>query len=214
MSYSQEDTYRSEGAFCPSCERFIGPADVCPYCEADSAKSPLLRVLRIAAILLGVGGLIFVYLAAVHRELPVIKVEEITPMMNFAYVRVSGEIDRDAFVARKEGKVDYVSFLVDDGTGKLRVAVYKDVASVLVERNKIPRKGSIADVAGALNVSARGVVRMRLQSADQLWLRSSKDEAVKPRSGIMNRLFGRFSLQTKGDNDTEIEKRKPEGETK
>lgn len=156
------------GHICPSCERFIGPADICPYCNTDSAKKPVLRILRYAALLLGVVGLAFLYLMVTHRDLPVIKVGEITPMMNFAYVRVAGTVERDAYVVRKKGKVDYLSFSVDDGSGQLRVVAYRDVARALAEKGLVPERGTSVDVAGSLNVSAHGRIKLFLQDIGQL----------------------------------------------
>lgn len=157
---------------CPSCERFIGPADVCPYCGTDSAKSPVLRVLRYAALLLGVAGLAFLYLMVTHRDLPVIKVGEITPMMNFAYVRLAGVVERDAYVVRKKGKVDYISFSLDDGSGQLRVAAYRDIAQALAEKGLVPERGAFVDVTGSLSVSADGRAKLYLRAVEQLKITS------------------------------------------
>ena len=155
-------------AICPSCERWIGTADVCPYCQADSAKLPMLRVLRYGALLLAVAGLGALYVAARYRELPVIRIDEITPLMNYAYVRVAGTVERNAYVARRNGQVSYLSFSVNDGTGPLRVAAYRDVAEALAGRNMVPAAGMRVDAAGSLSVQAGGNVRLILQSAEQL----------------------------------------------
>jgi len=151
---------RNRGAFCPSCERFIGPADTCPYCDADSAKRPVLRVLRYSALLLGMTGLAFLYLAVTHKELPVIRVGNITPMMNFAYVRVKGTVEKDAYIAKEKGEVQCLSFSLDDGSGQLRVAAYGNVARCLVEKDMVPKGGTLVYVAGSLNVSANGRVKL------------------------------------------------------
>ena len=155
-------------AHCPSCERFIGPADVCPYCGANSAKPPLLRLLRYAALALALIGLFFLYLMARHRNMPVVKAGEISPMMNFATVRVVGKLARKPYTAYEDGQVDYLSFLVDDGSGKVRVQAYGDVARLLVASNLLPRVGTMVDVTGSIKVSAGKAPRLRLLSSSQV----------------------------------------------
>ena len=47
---------------------------------------------RVTLGLAALGGLAALYLAVTHRDLPVVEVAEITPLMNYAYVRVRGEV--------------------------------------------------------------------------------------------------------------------------
>jgi hypothetical protein len=166
------------GAICPSCERFIGPAKTCPYCDADSAQPPVWRALRWGALLLAMAGLVFLYLMARFREVQTLKVGDVNPMMNFAVVRVAGKVARNAYVAREnsEGQpsdVSYVSFTLDDGSGQLRVTAYRDVARVLDATGRVPKKGAAVDVTGSLNVAADGKHTLRLQAADQLRIMAS-----------------------------------------
>lgn len=156
------------GDHCPSCERFIGPADSCPYCGEDSARSPALRRLRTAALLLAFLGLACLYLMATHRELPVVDIQQITPMMNFAYVRVVGRVVREPRVITRDGRVDYCSFMIDDGTGTLRVQAYRRAAERLAGENRLPREGALVDVAGSLSVAAEDAPKLRLQVVEQL----------------------------------------------
>jgi len=195
MTEETQQSQPADSAFCPSCERFIGPADTCPYCDADSARGSVHRILRLAALILGVGGLAFLYFAAISRELPVIQIGDITPMMNFAHVRVSGTVVRDAFVGRRDDAVDYISFTIDDGTGRIPVAAYKKVAEIIMARKVIPTKGADVDVSGTLSVSANGVMRLRLQSAAEMGVRQPTDTTARrgqeKQVGWLKGLFGR-----------------------
>lgn len=65
---------------CPSCERFIGPVDACPYCGADSVRSPAMRFLRRGTLALGMAGLFFLYLHARGRQPPGVRIGDITPL--------------------------------------------------------------------------------------------------------------------------------------
>jgi hypothetical protein len=153
---------------CPACERFIGPADVCPYCQAESAKSNVLRILRAGSLILGLLGLGLLFLMAANREMPVTKLDRITPLMNFAYVRIRGRVSGNAYVSRTKGVPDYLSFSVHDGSGQLRVRAYREVARELAEQDRIPRRGARVDVAGSLSVPADGRTNLRLQAAKHL----------------------------------------------
>ena len=103
----------------------------------------------LAALLLAVIGLVFLYLMSARTEVPVILVSDITPMMNFAHVRVTGTVERAAYVSRHEGEIDYLSFSVDDGSGRLRIAAYGHVAQTLAESGRVPKRGAAVARGGA-----------------------------------------------------------------
>jgi len=154
--------------FCPVCERFIGPADVCPYCGEDSARPPVWRWMKRGAWLLALIGLAWLYAAARGRNLEAVQIGRITPMMNFAYVRVTGTVVTRPYVARGDGGVEYLSFVLNDGTGRLRVAAYGDVARELAGEDRLPKRDDEVEVAGSLRITAGDRIRLRVQAADQL----------------------------------------------
>ena len=156
------------GALCPSCERFIGPADVCPYCDADSARSPLLRRLRLAALALAVLGVAFLYRMSAYRELPLTRLGTLSAAMNFAAVRVRGEAVYPPYVGESSGRVDYVSILLDDGSGRARVSASDAVARELVEGGRLPQKGEAAELTARVRTRRDGEVGLRLQAAGHL----------------------------------------------
>jgi len=126
------------------------------------------------ALLLALGGLLLLHLMAVNREIPAVKVGAISPMMNFAYVRVKGTVERNAYVARRKGAPDYLSFYLDDGSGRLHVVAYGETAQDLVRLGPVPKRGAFADVSGSLRVAANGRVKLLLQAPQQLRIRDSK----------------------------------------
>ncbi|MDD4871636.1 MAG: hypothetical protein PHR77_13850 [Kiritimatiellae bacterium] len=174
MSEDKKYKINSTDAFCPSCERFIGPVDVCPYCDCDSARNPLLRFLRYGAILLAITGLFFLYLMAVHSEVPVIKISEITPMMNFGLVRINGVVEKDAYISKKRKRIESVSFPVGDGSGQIRVVAYTPVAEMLVKENLVPARKSLIEATGNLNISANGNTKLILRDVKGLSIESEK----------------------------------------
>jgi DNA/RNA endonuclease YhcR with UshA esterase domain len=132
--------------------------------------NPLPRVFRYVALVLGTVGLGLLYLTALHREIPVVKIGEIKPMMNFATVRVAGKVSGDAQIFKEGEHVRSLRFMVDDGSGEILVQAYKAQAQALVDKYGLPRTGDRVEVAGSLSVSADDDVTMRLQVPEQLVL--------------------------------------------
>lgn len=158
----------TRGDQCPACDRFIGPALHCPYCGQEAAPAPGLRALRRTAFLLATLGLAALYLMARSRELPVVTIGDITPMMNYAYVRVEGEIAREPYTVMRNGRLDYCSFLLDDGTGTVRVQTWRDTARLMERAGALPQRGDRVSVAGSLQVTAGEGPRLRLHTPDHL----------------------------------------------
>ncbi len=141
-------------------------------------KRPLrVRVLQIASLVLALAGLVLLYLYSVHRDIPMVKVADIKPTMNFAYVRIAGDVSRDAYVFDSGGVV----FNLNDGSGEIAVMGGRAQAEALENAGRLPRRGDRVEVAGSLSVSADQEVKLRMQSADQLILRRKRSaSAVLP----------------------------------
>jgi hypothetical protein len=160
----------SREAFCPSCERFIGPVDTCPYCDADSARSPAVALLRPASLIAAFAGLAILHAVAVGKEIPTVRIGDVTPMMNFAYVRVCGTVTWAPRIFRDGSAVNGLSFLVNDGSGKIRITADGSVARELIQNSQVPKRGNRVEVAGPLRCSAGRETGIRLQAASQLKL--------------------------------------------
>ncbi|MGQ9661723.1 MAG: OB-fold nucleic acid binding domain-containing protein [Kiritimatiellia bacterium] len=155
-------------ALCPSCERFIGPVEVCPYCGCDSARGSVYRWLRRVALALACGGVGLLLIVARRSEVPTLSIGSITPRMNFASVCIRGRIVRNPYVSLRSGQPSYLSFVVNDGTGELRVVAYGKVATELVQKNLLPRSGSQIRVVGSLLISDRNSIRLRINRPNAL----------------------------------------------
>lgn len=140
---------------CPHCGHFIGPATRCAHCGMRLEKPMKLKVLRIAAGGVAVVGLLLLHLYARNHELPVVQIGSISPVMNFASVRVQGQLESDARPLRSGS----VLYMVNDGTGSL---------AVFAERpeGKLPKAGSRIMVEGSLSIGVGHELRMRAYSAD------------------------------------------------
>jgi len=147
-------------------------------------KRPLkIRVLRYASLVLAAAGLFFLYLFSVNRDIPLVRIADIAPTMNFAYVRMAGEVTRDAYVFESGGIV----FDMKDGSGEITVMGGRAQAQALEADGKLPQRGDRIEVAGSLSVSADQEPRLRIQATDQLIL-NRKRAAANPAAGTGLRL--------------------------
>lgn len=180
---------------CAQCGRYVGPLARCPHCGARQPQRISLRVLRIGALLLATVGLFLLWLMAIHREIPLIKIADIQPTMNFALVRVAGQATGDARSFREAGKLRSVRFSVNDGTGELAVMAYGKQAEQLALFDRIPRAGDTLEVTGSLNVGADENVSLRLQSGDALKLKRV-EKVTPPLADVKNVTEGAQALIT------------------
>ena len=157
----------TRGALCPSCERFIGPVDVCPFCEADSARRPLLRRLCRAVPAAAIALLAILYGVAVRRDPHAVAIRGIRPTMNFAVVKLSGVVAAAPRVRESRGQTSLM-FRLDDGTGRILVVLDPAAAQQLVRQNRVIRRGDRLVAEGVLRCQASGAPLLRVSSARQI----------------------------------------------
>ncbi len=180
-------------ALCPSCGRFVGPYETCPYCGARLKKRLSVRVVKIAAVLLATVGLIGLWLAARFTEIPVLSAEMAQGTMNMAYVKVQGRVARSV-TYDPEGQ--YFAFWVDDGTGEIRVASYRDVTEALLASGRIPALGDEVEVAGTLRIR-EDYVSLTLNVPEHLELK--RPEPLEMKAEEVNPLDEGRRVRVSGD---------------
>jgi DNA/RNA endonuclease YhcR with UshA esterase domain len=134
---------------CPSCGRYVGPYEACPYCGARLTGRTPIRIVKIAAILLAAVGLVALWFAATCAEVPLVQIGQVGAMMNLAYVRLEGHCTRSPSY---DPQSDYLSFWIEDDTGEVRVAAYRAETRQIIERGLVPAPGDLVEVAGTLRV--------------------------------------------------------------
>ena len=137
----------------------------------------MMVAVKVIAVLLATVGLGLLFAAARHREPPVIQISEITPVMNFAHVRIVGAVPKRAYIG-KDG--DYVSFTVEDDSGQIRVAAYRDVARKLITSKHLPKAGDQVEVRGSLSVAADAVPKLYLKLPSHLEIIPGKASEKAP----------------------------------
>ena len=136
-------------AHCPSCGRFVGPYETCPYCGAHLVGRISVRAVKIAAILLATVGLFGLWWMARYTDVPTVSAAEALGTMNMAYVKVQGHIVRSLSYDPESA---YLAFWLDDGTGEVRVSSYRDVTEALLASGTVPALGDEVTVAGTLRI--------------------------------------------------------------
>lgn len=134
---------------CPSCGRYVGPHDACPYCGARMSGRLPVRAGKLAAMLLATLGLAVLWFVATRAEVPTVAIGQAGATMNLAYVRVEGRCTR---VPSYDPQTGYLSFWVADETGELYVASYGAETESLIEGERVPALGDHVAVIGTLRI--------------------------------------------------------------
>ncbi len=141
---------KEDSSVCPICGYYIGTSSVCPRCGAQVQKRIAIKLVRNIAIWGSILGVFLLWVAVKSKKAPVVKIENMTETMNYAYVKVIGKVDN---LVIDESKNSF-KVIVNDGTGKLSVNCfnkYKQFKKILDDN--FPGFGDRIEVTGALNFS-------------------------------------------------------------
>ncbi len=163
-------------ATCPSCGRYVGPTDAgtCSHCGARLTGRIMLHVLKIGALGLAVLGLILLWWFATHSPVPMLKIGQAQATMNFAYVRVEGQVTRAPSYDPDGG---YLSFWIADDTGEMLVSSYRATTQVLVDAGHMPFIGDRVTVEGTLRIR-QDSTSLTLNSADAIHVQRAQPEPM------------------------------------
>ena len=160
----QAEYYHSE-THCPSCGRFVGTETRCPYCQTETQKRLSIRIFKVISVLISTLGLAMLLFYARHVETQKVNINELTPLTNFAHVRIVGYADKDATM-NQWGTLSFNVIQFYDKNGKIvtdkqkfkeserkeiRVTAYKKVAEQVNDNDK-PRAGEEVEVEGQVRV--------------------------------------------------------------
>lgn len=134
---------------CPSCGRYVGPRDACPYCAARISGRMPIRAVKLAAIAFATLGLAVLWCVAAQTDVPLVSIGRIGAGMNLAYVRVAG---RCTDVSSYDPQTGFLSFWLADDTGELYVSSYRPETEALMAEGRVPALGDRVALAGTLRV--------------------------------------------------------------
>ena len=157
-----------KGISCPSCGRFVGAHDRCPYCGTGLQKRISLKSMRYVALVVAIVGLVCLQLMAMSRETPAKEISSITPAMNFAYITVKGTATRPMKYYRTGDKVTSCYLYLKDKTGTMRVTAFRQVAEKLYNKDVYVSTGDKVEVSGKIRVVEGDKISMTLEVPDHL----------------------------------------------
>ncbi|MBN1483202.1 MAG: hypothetical protein JXA37_00640 [Chloroflexia bacterium] len=134
---------------CPSCGRFSGPYEACPYCGARRRGRSSLRLLKIAALVFSLVGLVVLWFASRRVQPPTVRIGQVGGLMNMAYVRIEGYVSQGSDY---DPEGESLAFWLADDSGELRVSAYRSEARELIAQGRVPALGDQVAVAGTLRI--------------------------------------------------------------
>ncbi len=150
--------------FCFACDRFIATSPKCPYCGERAVLPKSLLWLRRSAWCIALFGLLFLWIATRNHIPERVFAADVSSEMNYARIQIKGCLVRTPYIRKENNRVRYVSFLLNDNTGTVRVILRNDVA----ENAYIPQKGEFVKVTGTVTSRAGREHRLTLSSPEGL----------------------------------------------
>ncbi|MBM4352889.1 MAG: hypothetical protein FJ109_03690 [Deltaproteobacteria bacterium] len=137
---------------CPHCGRYVGPLELCPYCREVHRKRLVITLFKYVSPLLAIAGMFFLHHLGKTSGNPLVKVGDLGPTSNFAYIVIEGTVCEEPRFYRATGTQDptagSLEFCLDDGTGQTRVKTYEDATRRVIAERKLPAVGDHVRVTG------------------------------------------------------------------
>ncbi len=105
-----------------------------------------MRLIKHTAFILAIAGLLFLWLAARRLQPQNVSLGDLSPAMNYATIRVSGEVTRTPRAGREPGSL---GFTIREGEHRLRI-----FANASAAPQQAPERGTLVSVTGNLKFSA------------------------------------------------------------
>ncbi len=156
----------SPKASCPSCGRFTGPLNSCPYCGARRQGRLSMQGIKIAALIIATLGLALLWNAARNTPIPTLSIAAAQSAQNMAYIRLEGQVSRPI---QYDPQNNSLVFWISDDENEARIAAYEKTAAALIAAGKIPAPGDLIRVAGTLRVREE-LLTLTINTPDHLEL--------------------------------------------
>ncbi|RKZ34615.1 hypothetical protein DRQ33_01770, partial [bacterium] len=146
---STSEIPKQEGAYCPSCGRYVGAYTTCPYCGASIGERVSVKFLKLFSLIFSILGVLILWWAAGNRMVPKIQAAEIDNRTNFAYARMKGVVTRSVSY---DSVNQTLSFPLDDETGAIWIKAYGAQAQEIYNSGRIPTPGDTVEVEGTVRM--------------------------------------------------------------
>jgi len=177
----------SEETLCPSCGRFVGAYEKCPYCGATLHKRMSLLIWKRISVGGTILGLLVMWFAATRMTPSLIQIGEIQETYNNAQVTIRGTVvDR-----RLDPDRGSISLTVADESGSIGARSF----SALPEFKKlgnVPRVGDKIETVGTIQIDAVYGTSLNLDLPHRLKIEESpepvKTEISRLKSADVNKM--------------------------
>ncbi|MFC2061013.1 hypothetical protein ACFLUV_00705 [Elusimicrobiota bacterium] len=137
-------------ANCPICGYFIGILSTCPRCGTRANKCMSIKAVRKIAIFGSIIGILLLWYAAYLKQPEIMKISDITEVMNNALVVIEGRVTRIQFDEDR----NTFKMTVNDGTGDIKMNAFNKLRKFRKELgDNMPSYKDKVRVAGSLNIS-------------------------------------------------------------
>ncbi len=135
---------------CKSCDRYIGPTVVCPFCGHKNRRTSRITFTKNAALVIAIVGLLALHIWSMSYGTPNMNIEDLGETSNYAMVEISGVIPKaPVYYPGENGAAGTIYFTVDDGTQQVSVRAYPNpVVEDMLATGKIPAFGDRVNVVG------------------------------------------------------------------
>jgi len=138
-----------EETLCPSCGKFVGAYEKCPYCGTELKKRMSIIFFKRAALVLAIGGLALLWFTATKIKIPIVRIGNINARMNNAVVEVRGKVVKVSMTGR-----DGVDFDVDDGSEQVKAKAFRGLSKMRALGN-VPQVGDEVSVVGSIQMTEK-----------------------------------------------------------
>lgn len=205
-----------EDTLCPSCGKFVGAYERCPYCQSEMKTRFEVRLARRISVIGAIVGLIVLWYATAAKEVSRIDIGAIKENHNMALVKITGKVTG----VRINEEKNQFTLSIDDGTGRMSLGGYDKLKRYREHfSDGLPGDGDMIEVVGNLSVTEKWGASMFLGSPARLKIvnRATTDEkdldevspddlnmvfAVKARIVSAKRFKSLWSVTLGGKEDT------------
>ncbi len=160
----------SEETVCPSCGRFVGAYEKCPYCAATLHKRMSLLIWKRIAVGGTILGLLIMWFAATRMTPALVQIGEIQETYNNAQVTIRGTVvDR-----RLDHDRGSISITIADETGAIGARSFSALPR-FQELGNVPRIGDRIETVGTIQISAVYGTSLNLDLPERMKIEESPE---------------------------------------
>lgn len=115
--------------YCPSCNRFVGIPEECPFCSSDCYIPAGILFLKRWLIILAFLSISFLYIASMYTES-----STINRNLNYSKIAVSNKTLDKPCVNEKD--YHHLNLIPEDTTGKIETRIYEEKISDFIKKRE------------------------------------------------------------------------------